>query len=131
MNLGAIATLTLDAKSGFDSTDTASGDTVDLKKYFVNPGKRPMRMLVTAVPTGSDSGTFDYKLQEAATTVDSDFSDISGAAITQIGVDADASTGTFQAVEAYTAKRYVRGYATIAGSTWAVAAALLAVKRDA
>ena len=59
MYLGAVATLSMDVRSGFDSGDTAAGDTLDLVKYFVNPGKRPMKAVVMAVPTGSDSGTFD------------------------------------------------------------------------
>lgn len=121
----------LDSKSGFDSSDTAAGTEVDLVKYFVNPGKREMKAILAAIPTGSDSGTFDYKLQESATTVDSDFTDITGAAFTQVGKDVDTATGSLEAIHFYTAKRYVRGYATIAGSTWAVAAALQAVKRDA
>ena len=129
MNLGATATLTLDIRTGV--LTSAAGTEVDLNKYFVNPGKRPMLANVAAVWTGSDSGTatFDYKLQESATTVDSDFSDISGATITQ--VVADAAANSFQRINFYTAKRYVRGYATISGGVWQVGAALLATKRDA
>lgn len=121
----------MDVRSGLDSGDTAAGNTLDLQKYFVNPGKRPMKAVVGAVPTGSDSGTFDYKLQEAATSVDSDFTDITDAAITQIGVAADAATSTIQEINFFTSKQYIRGYATPLGTTWALTAAILAVKRDA
>lgn len=129
MNLGATATLTLDIRTAI--TASAAGTELDLQKYFVNPGKRPMLANVAPVWTASDSGTatFDYKLQESNTTVDSDFSDISGATITQLSADAAATA--FQRVEFFTAKRYVRGYATISGGLWNVAATLLAVKRDA
>lgn len=129
MNLGAVASLTLDARAAVIAT--AAGTELDLQKYFVNPGKRPMAADVLPVWTGSDSGTatFDYKLQESNTTVDSDFSDISGATITQ--VSADAATNAFQRINFYTAKRYVRGYATVPAGVWNVSATLLAVKRDA
>jgi hypothetical protein len=129
MYLGATATLTLDIRNAVIAS--AAGTEVDFNKYFVNPGKRPMGANVAAVWTGSDSGTatFDYKLQESATTVDSDFSDISGATITQLA--ADGAAASFQRINFYTAKRYVRGYATIAGGVWNIAADLLAVKRDA
>jgi len=128
MYFGSTATLTLDARTAVIAT--AAGTEVDLQKYFVNPGKRPMLAEVTPLWTGSDSGTatFDYKLQEANTTVDSDFSDISGATITQ--VTADAAANAAQRISFFTAKRYVRGYATIGAGVWQIAATLLATKRD-
>lgn len=131
MYMRAIATLALDAKSGFDSGDTLTSDALDLQKYFVNPGKREMKAVLSAIPTGSDSGTFDYLLQESNTSVDSDFSNITGASFTQVGVAADAATSTPEAIHFFTAKRWIRGSATIAGSTWAVTALVFAVKRDA
>ena len=129
MYLGAIAALTLDATTGLIAS--AAGTEVDLKKYFVNPGKREMEAIVIPIWTASDSATasFDYKIQEAATTVDSDFSDVSGATITQ--VVSDAATSAFQRVAFFSAKRYVRGYRTISGGVWNVSAALLTVRRDA
>jgi len=125
-NLRAVASITLEATKS--DSDTAGAAEVDLQKYFVNPGKREMKAVVTGVFTTTDSGTFDYKLQESNTTVDSDFSDISGATATQVG---DGSTFAAEAIHFFTAKRYVRGVRTIAGGTWAVAATLFAVKRDA
>lgn len=128
MNLGGIAALKLDGVAAL--VTSAAGTELDLQKYFVNPGKRPMRALVMPIWTASDSGTatFNYKLQESNTTVDSDFSDISGASIT--AVTADAAATAFQNIQVYTNKRYIRGYRTISGGSWTVAATLLAVKRD-
>ena len=128
MYMRAIATLNLDTRVGFDSGDTLSGTEIDFQKYFVNPGKREMKAVLGAGITSTDSGTFNYKLQESLTTVDSDFSDISGATFTQVG---DSDTLAMEAIHFYTNKRYVRGIATIVGGTWFVASAVFAVKRDA
>jgi len=124
----AIATLKLDVRIGFDSGDTLTSTEIDFQKYFVNPGKREMKAVLSAGITSTDSGTFDYKLQESNTTVDTDFSDISGATFTQVE---DSDTLTAEEIHFYTNKRYVRGSATIAGGTWFVAASVFAVKRDA
>ena len=128
MYLKAVAALTLDVRTGYDSGDTAYGADLDFQKYFVNPGKREMKAVLAAGITSTDSGTFNYKLQDANTTVDSDFADITGATFTQVG---DSDTLAMQSIHFYTAKRYVRGSATIAGGTWFVASAVFAVKRDA
>ena len=128
MNLRAVATLTLHKAS---VSTTAAGTELDLQKYFVNPGKREMKAVVTAISAAvsSDSGAFDYKLQESTTTVDSDFSDISGAATTQV---VDTDTNTDQVIHFYTKNQYIRGYATIGGGqVWYVTAHVFAVKRDA
>ena len=128
MYLRAVATLNLHKAS---VSSTAAGTELNLEKYFVNPGKREMMAVVTGISAavGSDSGAFDYKLQESTTTVDSDFSDISGAVVTQT---VDTDTNTNQAIYFYTNKQYVRGYATITGGqVWYVSANLFAVKRDA
>ncbi len=128
MYLRSVAVLTLVATNGFDSTDTASNTEVDFNKYFVNPGKREMKAILSAkVEVASDSGSFDYKLQESNTTVDSDFSDISGATFTQ---QTDGSTAAFEQIHFYTNKRYVRGFATISGGSWNAFGAILATKRD-
>lgn len=129
MNLRAVATLKLQASTGNDSGDAAAQTEVDLAKYFVNPGKREMKATLSAILTSTDSGLFDYKLQHSNTTVDSDFSDISGATFTQVG---STATPAPEAIHFFTARQYVRGYQTIAGGTsWAVSALLFAVKRDA
>lgn len=131
MNLRAVATLNL---HGAAVTTTAAGTELNLQKYFVNPGKREMKAVLSPVWGGaaSDSGTFDYKLQESNTTVDSDFSDITGATFTQVSGDSDNTGATAEAIHFFTNKQYVRGYATVAGTgTYYVAATLFAVKRDA
>jgi len=123
----AIATIQLDHVV---VTTTGAGTEVSLAKYFVNPGKREMKAVLGALETvGSDSGTLAYKLQESNTTVDSDFSDISGAAFTTLQ---DSDTNSIQQLHFFTSKEYVRGYRTLAGGTdWAVTCAIFAVKRDA
>lgn len=128
MNFRAVATLTLQKSAGNDSTDTAAQAELDLAKYYVNPGKREMKAIVTAIKTSSDSGTFDYKLQSSTTTVDSDFADITGAAITQVP---DSDEPSVQEIHFFTSQQYLRGYQTIAGGTWAVSALVQTFKRDA
>lgn len=108
---------------------TAAGTEVDLAKYYVNPGKREMKAVVQPILTGSDTGTFVYKLQESNTTVDSDFSDISGATTATL-VDSD-SPFDVQQIHFFTKKQYVRGHVTLSAGAYFVAAALFAVKRDA
>ena len=108
---------------------TAAGTEVDLQKYFVNPGKREMKATVQPILSGSDSGTFVYKMQESNTTVDSDFSDISGAT-TSTFADSD-SPFDVQQIHFYTKKQYVRGHVTLSAGAYFVAATLFAVKRDA
>ena len=129
MNFGEIAALTLDASTGLVAS--GAGTELNLQKYFINPGKRPMSALVVAMWSGSDSGTatFDYKLQESTTTVDSDFTDISGASITQVA--SDAAANAVQRILFMTNKQYVRGYHTTTAGVWSLAAILEAVKRDA
>ena len=126
MNLRAVAAIKL---HGARVASTAAGTEVDLQKYFINPGKREMKATVQPVLSGSDSGTFAYKMQESLTTVDSDFSDISGAAITTVA-DSD-SPFDVQSIHFYTNKRYVRGHVTLSAGAYFVAATLFAVKRDA
>lgn len=129
MYMRSIATLKLQASTGNDSGDAAAQVELDLAKYFVNPGKREMKAVISAILTSTDSGLFDYKLQHSNTTVDSDFSDISGASITQIG---STATPALAELHFFTNRQYVRGYQTIAGGTnWVVVASLFAVKRDA
>lgn len=128
MYLRAVATLSLQQSVGNDSGDAQAQAELNLQKYFVNPGKREMKAVLSATLASTDSGLFDYKLQHSNTTVDSDFSDISGASFTQVGSTAPA----VEAIHFFTNKQYVRGYQTIAGGTgWAVTALLFAVKRDA
>ena len=126
-DLRAVQTLQLDHVV---VTTTAAGTELDLSKHFVNPGKREMKAVLGALETvASDSGSLAYKLQHSNTTVDSDFSDISGAAFTTLQ---DSDTNVLQQIHFFTARRYVRGYRTLAGGAdWAISCALFAVKRDA
>lgn len=128
MNFRSVAVLNLQASAGNDSTDTAAQAELDFQKYYVNPGKREMKAIVTAVKTSTDSGSFDYKLQKSTTTVDSDFTDITGASVTTI---ADSDTVTHNEIHFFTEQRYLRGYQTVTGATWAVSALVLVVKREA
>jgi len=128
MNFRAIASIKLQGSAGNDSGDAAAQAEIDFLKYFVNPGKREMKAIVVPVFTSTDSGSVDYKLQESNTTVDSDFTDITGATATST---VDSDTGTVREIHFFTAKRYLRGYQTIAGGTWAVAAVVQSFKRDA
>jgi len=110
---------------------TAAGTEVDLAKQFVSPGKREMKATIGCILATSDSGgTIAVKLQESNTTVDSDFSDISGGSFTTLTDDGTAKTP--EAIHFFTSKRYVRDYATISDSTtWALSVLIFAVKRDA
>jgi len=105
-----------------------NGAEIDLAQYIHVDG-REMKAILCAIPTGADTDeTCDYKLQESATTASSDFADITGAAFTQVAKEA---TAALEEIHFQASKRYVRGVATLAGTTpgFAVAAAVLAVKR--
>lgn len=115
---------------------SAAGTEVALFPYFVSPGKREMKAILMAYADTANmaSDTFELivKLQESATTVDSDFVDITGAAFS--AVVEPATTGTLQQIHFQTlpASKYLRSYSTLTGTYWGVhvnAAAFL-VKRD-
>jgi hypothetical protein len=100
-------------------TATAAGTEIDITKYFVSPARREMMATLTAFNGGgnvaSDTYAIDVKLQESPTTVDSDFTDITGAAFTQI--TETATTGTPESIyfQTLAASKYIREYATITG----------------
>lgn len=110
---------------------TAAGTEVDLAFVFVNPGKREIKATFAPILATSDSGgTLAYKLQHSNTTVDSDFSDISGGGFTTVTDNGAAKTP--ESIHFFTNKRYVRSYATISdGTTWAISSLLFVMKRDA
>ena len=63
---------------------------------------------------GTDTDhTYDMKFQEAGTTVDSDFSDISGAAFTQ---GTTVTEDTINQISFTATKRYIRGYQVLGGT---------------
>lgn len=96
-----------------DSDVAATGD-IDLGPY-ANVGMHQL----TGVWINYDNGaatdtdhTYDCKFQAGATTVDSDFSDITGASFTQV---LDGSEGLSQ-IDFSTNARYLRAYLTMAGT---------------
>lgn len=117
--------LQLHAKNLSASEDGAE---IDLAQY-IHVGGREMKAIASIIPTGADTDeTCDYKLQESATTASSDFADITGATFTQV---AQGATAALEEIHFQASERYIRGVATLAGTTpgFAVAAAVLAVKR--
>lgn len=118
---------------------TATGALTEkpLGGYLVSPGRREMMAVLTAFNgagnVASDSYAIDVKLQESPTTVDSDFTDISGASFTQ--VTETATTGTPEAIffQTLAASKYIRGHATVTGgggtASVAVVLNVLAPKR--
>lgn len=114
--------------AGSNLTATGAGTEISITKYFVSPAKREMMATLTAfngaANVASDTYAIDVKLQESATTVDSDFTDITGAAFTQ--VTEAATTGSPEAIFFQTpaTSAYIREYHTVTGGggTAAVAA---------
>lgn len=106
--------------ANLDSDSTLSSAELDLGPY-ANAGKR---QIIGVWAPGSRSaatdtdGTFDNKFQESATTVSGDFSDISGAAFTQVAAD---GTPAFQTITFSTNKRYIRSVVTLGGTAAKVA----------
>ena len=97
-------------------TSATTNDTeIDMGPY-INVGKREVVGVWAPArdTTTTTDCTFDNKFQEAATTVDSDFADITGGAFTQVSGE---NTLAFQSIEFVVTKRYLRSYATIAGTT--------------
>lgn len=114
-------------------TASAALTDVDIRKNFVSPGRRQLMATAVIVPTGTDTDeTSTVKLQESATTVDSDFTDISGAAFTAVAQGATPSVEQlfFQTL---TTTKYLRGYHTAAGTTpaFTIAVEFFLVKRVA
>lgn len=104
--------------SSADSDYTAAGTEIDLGPYCCMD-KTCMAVWAPAwypeVSTDSDTDcTFDCKLQQSATTVDSDFGDITDAAFTQVTGD---SAHAFQSLVFKPTKRYVRTYIALTGTT--------------
>lgn len=106
--------LTILSSSG--DSDAAGSNEIDLAPY-VHVGVAELDAFWVPFSISTDATTdkvFDCKLQEAATTVDSDFSDISGAAFTQATL---ATVGTLQQLPVAVTKRYLRAYVTMGGTS--------------
>lgn len=116
------------------SSDSA-GSTVPLLYYYVTPQKRECMASLSTIWSSSDSGTFDCKLQESATTVDSDFSDITSGAFTQIVCGDADSAGTASVEQIFfglsAGTKHVRAFTTIASGSCVAACNLWLVKREA
>lgn len=90
-------------------TTNANGSAVDLQGSM-DPGVRNIKAyldLGTLQGTAGTTLSLDVKIQDSATTTSGDFTDISGAAFTQLTT---VGNGTLHFV---TNKRYVRAVATI------------------
>lgn len=96
-----------------DATAVASNE-VDLGPY-IHVGKRQAIAFWCPVIEGTDTDeTYDNKIQESATTADTDFADISGATFTQVTPE---TAGAIQAIRFVPTQRYVRSYLQIGGTT--------------
>lgn len=99
------------------------GTAVDLGPY-VHVGKRQCMAIWTPGITGTDTDeTYDCKLQEsdgvsgAATTVTSDWSDVTSGAFTQAAHNGSAFVETAQAIRFLPTKRFVNALVTLGGTT--------------
>jgi hypothetical protein len=115
------------------TSNTADAD-VDLRYYYASPLKREVKAQLVAKNAGSDTGTLAMKIQESATTVDSDFADITGAAFTTL---TDASTAGIESIyfAISTGKKFLRSQPTVTGGVanggWWGACILTMLKRMA
>jgi hypothetical protein len=113
----------------YDATTTVvAGDTVDLKGY-AEVGRRQMLFVGGGVNATSDASNLDLKIQEAASTADSDFDDITGGAFTTIASSTDQGWG-IQYLELPVTKRYVRAYPSVdTAAAWAIYCAAVVTHR--
>lgn len=120
-----LAVLTLIAQQR--ATSTVTGSDVDLGNY-ANVGGREMKAVLAIDSAGTDTDeTCDVKLQEAATTVSSDFADISGATFTQYTQESAAAV---EEIHFRAQSRYIRAVATLAGTTPAFDLALIVMAKE-
>ena len=117
-------------------SSTTTGTEVDLAKYYISPGRRECMATLSVInSTGvaSDTGSVIVKLQSSATTVDTDFSDVTGYTFTSVA-DTDCSTTSASFERLYAglpANRYLRAVATVTGTPiLAVNCDVSMVKRD-
>ena len=97
------------------TSGTTTSTEIDMGPY-INVGGREV---IGVWAPGRDSTvttdvSFANKFQESATTVDSDFADITGAAFTTLG---EAFSLAFESIEFAVTKRYLRSYITLSGTT--------------
>lgn len=142
MFLGGVNVKTLAAlKCSTSSDDNPAGAAADAYALgqildmapFTHVGGRQVKALAIAIPGGADTDeTVTIKVQESATTVSSDFSDITSGAFDSFAQEAADASNAFKELDIPISKRYVRAYATLAGTTPAfyVAAGLVVVPRE-
>lgn len=99
-------------------TASENGAAIDLQQYVGD-----LKVILCSSAGGGTTPTLDVKLQESDTAAGT-FTDIPGAAFTQ--VTAAASTAAIT-LNADSAKRYIRAVTTIAGTTPTFDMALVAV----
>jgi hypothetical protein len=95
-------------------SDVAATNEIDLGPY-VNAGVQNLIGVWINYDLGAATDTdhtYDAKFQDSATTVDSDFADITNGGFTQV---VDGSEGLSQ-IKFATMKRYVRAYLTMGGT---------------
>lgn len=103
-------------------TATATPAEISLGKYFVSPGKRGVMAtlsVINATGAATDTGTLAVKLQSSATTVDTDFADITSGAFTTVAdTDVTTSAGSLEALYfgLPAESNYVRAVATVTGN---------------
>lgn len=88
---------------------SANGTGVDLEE-FAEPGGGQFKAILDCGTVTGTSPTLDVKIQESDSS-GSGYTDISGAAFTQLG------TAGNEEIHFQTSKRYVRAVATIAGTS--------------
>lgn len=96
-------------------SDVANTNEIDLGPY-VHAGVVELEGIWICYDLGAATDTdhtYDCKFQDSATTVDSDFGDITNGGFTQV---LDGSEGLSQ-ISFKTMKRYIRGYLTMGGTS--------------
>ena len=118
----------LDVKVGLPMlarTTSAEGTAIDLKAYLHTGGREMKAFFACLAPL--TASTLDVTIQENTTSASAGFTDITGAAFTQV---AGTAAVTGEEIHFKTNKRYVRAYATygttatsITFGTWLLAEA--------
>jgi hypothetical protein len=118
------------------STVTVEGTAVDLAGYL-SVARREVKFVIGYVDyistaTTTTDQTITVKFQESATTVSSDFSDITGITTGAVTSTAHTAAGVAE-YNGHVAKRYVRAHAQAAGTgpTFAVTAVVIPAQRQA
>ena len=102
------------ASSAGTSATAGQAAELDLGPY-VNVGKREAQAIVFCTFDGTDTDeTVTFKLQESATTVSSDYGDVTDGDFAAVAAE---SAMAIETIKFLPTKRYLRGYATPTGTT--------------